>query len=120
MAGMKVSDGASAIYFTSLPVNEDTVVLTAANNSDSLGATDPGSAKLSPITEFPPKGRATAGVRAHKFIRDEDQLYFAYVGAKPVLANGSAGKAIEINEKLAKRDASGTPLAATILSAGKP
>ena len=26
----------------------------------------------------------------------------------------------EINEKLAKRDASGTPLAATILSAGKP
>ncbi len=120
MAGMKVSDGASAIYFTSLPVNEDTVVLTAANNSDSLGATDPGSAKLSPITEFPPKGRATGGVRAHKFIRDEDQLYFAYVGAKPVLANGSAGKAIEINEKLAKRDASGTPLAATILSAGKP
>ena len=120
MAGMKVSDGASAIYFTSLPVSEDTVVLTAANNSDSLGATDPGSAKLSSISEFPLKGRATGGVRAHKFIRDEDQLYFAYVGAKPVLANGSAGKAIEINEKLAKRDASGTPLAATILSAGKP
>ena len=119
MAGIKVSEGAQAIYFGSVAVDKKTVVLTAANNSDSLGAVDAGSAKISSIDEFPAKGRATGGVRAHKFIRDENQLYFAYVGTQPVLGSASAGKALELPEKLAKRDASGTPLASTIISAGR-
>ena len=106
------------VYFTSIAKDDSQVVLTAANNSQSLGAVDSGSVKLSSLSEFPTKGRATVGIRAHKFIRDEDQLYFAYVGKSPVLACGSSGKAIEIKEKIAKRDASGTPLSSTILSAG--
>ncbi len=118
MAGIKIADGAKAIYFTSIAPTKDTVVLTAANNSNSLGAVDSGSLKVSEIGEFPAKGRATGGVRAHKFIRDENQLYFAYVGDKPVLASSSSGKPLEINEKLAKRDASGSPLSGTIISAG--
>ena len=119
MAGIKLSADAKAIFFASVAVDKQTVVLTVANNSESLGAVDAGSAKLSSIDEFPSKGRATGGVRAQKFIRDENQLYFAYVGAQPVLASASAGKAIELPEKLAKRDASGTPLASTIISAGR-
>ena len=119
MAGIRLSDGASAIYFTSLAVSKETLVVTAANNSDSLGAVDSGSLKISSISEFPAKGRATGGVRAHKFIRDENQLYFAYAGDSPVLAASSSGKPLEIEAKLAKRDASGTPLSATIISAGK-
>ena len=119
MTGIKISEGASAIYFTSVAITKETIVATAANNSESLGAVDSGSLKLTNISEFPAKGRATGGVRAHKFIRDENQLYFAYVGPSPVLAASSSGKPLEINDKAAKRDASGTPLSATIVSAGR-
>jgi DNA gyrase subunit A len=119
MAGIKLSDGAKAIYFTSLKTSKNTQVLTAASNSESLGAVDSGSAKLSALSEFPPKGRATGGVRAQKFIRDENQLYFAYVGDGPILACASSGKPLEVTTALAKRDSSGTPLSATIISAGR-
>jgi DNA gyrase subunit A len=119
MAGIKLSDGARAIYFTSLKTSKNTQVLTAASNSESLGAVDSGSAKLSALSEFPPKGRATGGVRAQKFIRDENQLYFAHVGDGPILACASSGKPLEVTTTLAKRDASGTPLSATIISAGR-
>ncbi len=118
MAGIKLGEGAKAIFFTSLKTAKDTLVLTAANNSDSLGAVDSGSAKISALSEFPAKGRATGGVRAQKFIRDENQLYFAFVGNSPILASGSSGKPLEIEATPAKRDASGTPLASTIISAG--
>jgi DNA gyrase subunit A len=119
MAGIKLSEGAKAIYFTSIKVTKDTQVLTAANNSESLGAVDAGSAKITEMSEFPAKGRATGGVRAQKFIRDENQLYFAYVGNSPILGSASSGKPLETPEYLGKRDASGTPLSATIVSAGR-
>lgn len=118
MSGIKLANEAKAIYFTSISPSKATQVLTAANNSDSLGAVDSGSAKISLLTEFPSKGRATGGVRAQKFIRDENQLYFAHVGNSPLLAASSSGKPLEIESVLAKRDASGTPLSATIISAG--
>ena len=118
MSGIKLANEAKAIYFTSISPTKATQVLTAANNSDSLGAVDSGSAKISLLTEFPSKGRATGGVRAQKFIRDENQLYFAHVGNSPLLAASSSGKPLEIESVLAKRDASGTPLSATIISAG--
>ena len=119
MAGIKLSEGAQAIYFTSLKTSKNTQVLTAASNSESLGAVDSGSAKLSALSEFPAKGRATGGVRAQKFIRDENQLYFAFVGDAPVLASASSGKPLETPTALSKRDSSGTPLSATIISAGR-
>ncbi len=119
MAGIKLSEGAQAIYFTSLKTSKNTQVLTAASNSESLGAVDSGSAKLSALSEFPAKGRATGGVRAQKFIRDENQLYFAFVGDAPILASASSGKPLETPTALSKRDSSGTPLSATIISAGR-
>jgi len=119
MAGIKLSAGAQAIYFTSLKTSKSTHVLTAASNSESLEAVDSGSAKVSALSEFPPKGRATGGVRAQKLIRDENQLYFAFVGNAPILASASSGKPLEIPTALSKRDSSGTPLSATIISAGR-
>jgi len=119
MAGIKLSEGSQAIYFTSLKTSKSTQVLTAASNSESLGAVDSGSAKLSALSEFPAKGRATGGVRAQKFIRDENQLYFAFVGDAPILASASSGKPLETPTTLSKRDSSGTPLSATIISAGR-
>jgi DNA gyrase subunit A len=118
VAGINLGEGANVIAFNVINPKQDIHVLTAANSRDSLGAIDAGSFKLSALNEFPAKGRATGGVRAHKFIRDENSIYFAHIGVAPILALGSAGKPIEIDSKLAKRDASGTPLAATIVSAG--
>lgn len=118
IAGIKLAEGAKAIHFTSISAGKDIAVLTAANNSDSLGAVDSGSAKTTLLSEFPAKGRATSGVRAQKFIRDENQLYFAFIGKSPILASSSSGKPLDIETALTRRDASGTPLSATIVSAG--
>jgi DNA gyrase subunit A len=118
VAGINLADGANAIAFYVINPKASNQVLTAANNSDSLGAIDSGSAKLSDLNDFPAKGRATGGVRSQKFIRDENALYFAYVGPAPVLTLGSSGKPLELDLKVAKRDASGSPVASTIVAAG--
>jgi DNA gyrase subunit A len=112
ISGMSLAKDAEAIFFGC--TGPETVVVTAANNSDALPGTDPGSAKVSELSEFPSKGRSTSGVRAQKFIRNEDQLYFAWVGNADSLASTSDGKPIELNLELAKRDASGTKIDSAI------
>ena len=113
---MSLGKDANAIYFGC--TGPDSIVVTAANNSDALPGTDPGSAKASALSEFPSKGRSTSGVRAHKFIRNENQLYFAWVGSGDALAATVDGKPIDLDLELAKRDASGTPLNTAIRYAG--
>ena len=112
VAGINLAKDASAIYFNA--VDAESVVVTAANNSSAIAGTDPGSAKVRELSEFPAKGRATGGVRAQKFIRNEDQLYFAWVGSGDALAATSDGKPIELNLELAKRDASGSKIDSAI------
>ena len=51
---------------------------------------------MTPFSEYPPKGRATGGVRCHRFLKGEDELVFAWAGAAPALAaadSGAAGRA---------------------------
>lgn len=108
ISGMSLGKDSEAIYFGC--TGPEAIVVTAANNSDALPGTDPGSAKASQLSEFPIKGRSTSGVRAQKFIRNENQLYFAWVGPAEALASTSDGKPIELNLELAKRDASGTKI----------
>lgn len=116
VAGMNLGTGVQAVYFGA--VNPDSVVVTAANNSSALAGTDPGSAKLSELSEFPAKGRATGGVRAHKFIRNEDQVYFAWAGNRNLMASTSDGKPVDLELELSKRDASGSKLSSTIGAIG--
>jgi len=118
MAGISVSDEASVIFFGVVPDIASAVVITAANASDVIPGTDPGSGKVSAFGEFPGKGRATGGVRSQRFIRSEDQLYFAYAGSD-VGALASDGRPVELPTELAKRDASGTLLPNVIASAGQ-
>jgi DNA gyrase subunit A len=116
VAGINLSANARVIYFTALTRTDESMVITAANSSDALPGTDGGSVKISPLSEFPAKGRATGGVRAHKFVRNEDQLFFAAVADSP-LANAKNGTAVELPQ-LAKRDASGTPAQSVIAAVG--
>jgi len=118
MAGINLDNSASVIFFGVVTDRENSVVLTAANASDMIPGTDPGSGKVSALSEFPGKGRATGGVRAQRFIRSEDQLYFAHVGHK-LGALALDGRPVDLPEELAKRDASGALLPNVIGSAGQ-
>jgi DNA gyrase subunit A len=88
-------------------VDSDTHLVTAANSSLALGSTDPGAMKITPVANYPRKGRGTQGVRCHRFLKNQDQLYFAGLSsASPVLLNldGSELAAVEIDQR---RDGSG-------------
>ena len=117
VAGINLSPGATAIAFAKAPSDSDVFVITAANSSQALAGTDAGSIKVSALSEFPPKGRATGGVRGQKFVRNEDQLYFAAIALGQPAALAADGKPMELPEQ-AKRDASGTPASALIGGVG--
>jgi len=117
VAGINLSGGAKAIAFGKASNDGNTFIVTAANSSQALVGTDAGSIKVSALDEFPPKGRATGGVRGHKFLRNEDQLYFAAISNGVPAALASDGKPFELPE-LAKRDASGSSAHAIIGGVG--
>lgn len=120
MAGVKLGAGARVIFFTSLAAAaaENAVVATIAASSQTLPGTDPGSAKVSPFSEYPAKGRATGGVRSHRLLKGEDVISLAWVGAAPARALGAEGSPRVLPESGARRDASGTMLDAVIGSIG--
>ena len=118
VAGINLADGSKVIYFGAVADAAAAVVVTAANSSMSITGTDAGSLKVSDLSEFPGKGRATGGVRSQRFVRGEDQLFFAWVGNEPVRALTADGKPIELRGEKAKRDASGTPQTTVIGSVG--
>jgi DNA gyrase subunit A len=118
MAGMNISAKASAIFFGAVDPGGDVVVATVSGSSEVLPGTDAGRAKVSALSEFPGKGRATGGVRAHSFLKGEDLLTVAWVGTAPATAVGADGSARTLPDTGAKRDASGSPLEAVIGSIG--
>ena len=83
-------------------------------------APSPGALKVTPYAEYPAKGRGTGGVRAHRFLRGEDALVLAWVGAQPARASGPNGVALELPEATGKRDGSGTAYPAVIAGVGAP
>lgn len=64
------------------------------------------SVKTTPLGEYPTKGRATKGMRSHRFLKGEDKLVVASVGSKPVAFSG--GSKVDLPPKTNKRDGSGT------------
>ena len=114
MAGVSLGDG-HAIYFGK--AIDSGHLVTAANSSQSLGKTDAGSVKITPMKAYPKQGRASKGVRCHKFLKNEDQLYFAkFVGPEPTVFDDSdkpiAGLAIE-----SKRDGTGKKIKSFVAGA---
>jgi DNA gyrase subunit A len=118
VAGMALADGASVIWFGSVARSNDAVVATVSTTSTALPGTDAGRAKVSALSEFPAKGRATQGVRAHAFLKGEDGLTVGWAGIAPPHAVGTDGAARTLPDWLSKRDGSGAPLEAVIGSIG--
>ncbi|WP_144713485.1 DNA topoisomerase (ATP-hydrolyzing) subunit A [Curtobacterium pusillum] len=118
VAGVALAAGASVIWFGSVAPSDDAVVATVSSSSTALPGTDTGRAKVSALSEFPAKGRATQGVRAHAFLKGEDGLTVAWAGIAPPHAVGSDGAARTLPDWLSKRDGSGAPLDALIGTIG--
>ncbi|MCU1404622.1 MAG: topoisomerase [Glaciihabitans sp.] len=118
MAGINLGAGAEVIFFGAVDAASDVVVATISGSSQALTGMDVSRAKVSALDEFPAKGRATGGVRAHSFLKGEDQLTLAWAGPAPAHAVGSDGAVRKLPESGAKRDASGTLLDAAVASIG--
>ena len=118
IAGVKLAAGARVVSFTALdPARQaDAVVVTVSGASSALPGTETGSVKVTPFSEYPPKGRATGGVRCHRFLKGEDELVLGWVGAAPAHAAASSGAPVDLPEPIARRDGSGTPASQPILA----
>ncbi|WP_062073544.1 DNA gyrase/topoisomerase IV subunit A [Demequina sediminicola] len=118
VAGIKMPDGVSAVYFGVVDDPENSLVVTIAGSSSALPGTVPGSAKVTPFSEYPSKGRATGGVRAHRFLRGEDALSMAWVGVAPPRAVSGAGQEVALPEEFGRRDGSGSALSTPVMGIG--
>ena len=118
MAGMKLSAGAEVIFFGAT-TRPDAVVVTLSGDGTAIAGTEAGRAKITDFSEFPAKGRATAGVRAHSLLKGETALTLAWVGPDPAHAVDATGSVRKLPDTLARRDASGHPLDAVITSIGR-
>ncbi len=115
MAGIKLGADDRVIYFGVVAGDSrNAVVATIAAGSQTLPGTSGQSVKLTEFDQFPAKGRATAGVRAHRFVKGEDYLELGYVGHGPARASSSAGVVRALPTEFGKRDGSGAPLAQSI------
>ncbi len=108
------------IFFGVVDPDQANVVVTVSGSSQALPGTELGHGKVSDFNEYPGKGRATAGVRAHKFRSGEDSLLRAWCGPAPARAATSSGTAAALPQSGGKRDGTGSPLTHPIDAIGGP
>ncbi len=143
MAGIRLSNGASAIWFgaigpavtrsvlPTLPASPRggradnheaaaAVVVTVAGRSGALPGTGGASVKVTPFAEYPPKGRATGGVRCQRFLKGEDGLIRAWLGPAPVIGVTESGIVVDLSGMTGKRDGSGNAITRQLAFLGHP
>jgi DNA gyrase subunit A len=123
MAGVRLSAGASVVWFgvvdeaaaAGVPVGppgsySPAVVVTVAGRAGALPGAAAATVKVTPLHEFPGKGRATGGVRCHRFLKGEDVLVAAWAGAAPAVAATDSGRPVDLPDPVGRRDGSGVAL----------
>jgi DNA gyrase subunit A len=63
--------------------------------------------KVTRYLEYPAKGRATGGVRCHRFLKGEDALVLAWAGPAPARGATAAGVPVDLPPADPRRDGSG-------------
>jgi DNA gyrase/topoisomerase IV subunit A len=100
MAGIKLGAGAHTVFFGAVRTDDEEhgepMVVTATGNT----------VKMTPFAEYPAKGRATGGVRTHRFLKGENALRLAWVGPRPA-GSTDTGSSVELPEVDMRRDGSG-------------
>jgi DNA gyrase subunit A len=124
MAGIRLSRGASVIWFSAVTPGDGRgragdakfpggdaaggpVVVTVAGSSGALPGTGAATVKVTPYREYPAKGRATGGVRCHRFLKGEDALVLAWAGPAPARGANDAGMPVDLSPADGRRDGSG-------------
>jgi DNA gyrase subunit A len=123
MAGIKLGLGARAVFFGVVPTGEagsTAEVVTVSGSSKALPGTDPGAVKVTSFSEYPGKGRATGGVRCHRFLKGEDSLLIAWAGPGPAWAAAASGAPVDLPAADNRRDGSGVPAGQPIAAVASP
>ncbi|NYG55676.1 DNA gyrase/topoisomerase IV subunit A [Nocardioides perillae] len=119
MAGVKLGAGAAVLSFGAVDP-ATAVVVTVSGSATALPGTEAGSAKVTPFSDYPAKGRATGGVRCHRFLRGEDTLLTAWAGPAPARAAAASGAPVDLPAADGRRDGSGVPLAQPVAAVAGP
>ena len=117
VAGMRLSPGVEAIGFWVVDAPAESVVVTVAAAEGALPGTGQTTVKVTPFDAYPSKGRGGQGVRAQRFLRGEDRLDVAWVGAGP-RASTSDGAPVDLPAPDGRRDGSGSPITLPIATIG--
>ena len=126
MAGIRLAEGERVAAFNVVPAGKiawvyeegengmssasGAVVLTVAGDSEALPGTENGAAKVTPLEMYPTKGRGTGGVRSQRFLKGQNTLLLAWVGAYPLHASTESNSPVELPKPDMRRDASGLDL----------
>ncbi len=122
MAGIRFGVGASVVFFGAVR----TVLRPRRWWSPSPArrapcpAPTPASVKVTSLAEYPGKGRATGGVRCHRFLKGEDVLMLAWAGPEPAWAAAPSGAPVELPAPDRRRDGSGVPAPQPIAAISSP
>jgi DNA gyrase subunit A len=111
--------GATGAWATT-PEAATAVLVTVAGRSDALPGTGGGSVKVTPFAEYPPKGRATGGVRCQRLLKGEDGLTQAWIGPSPVVGVTESGVVVDLSGMTGKRDGSGNAITRQLAHLGHP
>jgi DNA gyrase subunit A len=131
MAGIRLSPRTSVIWFGAVAENSGDggasageaagpVVVTVAGSSGTLPGTGATTVKVTPYSEYPAKGRATGGVRCHRFLKGEDALLLAWAGPSPARGANEAGVPVYLPPADGRRDGSGARARAPLSALGGP
>jgi DNA gyrase subunit A len=102
VAGVNVGGDAEVVFFGVVRTDD-------GEHGEPVVVTSTGvSVKVTPFAEYPAKGRATGGVRAHRFLKGESRLVLAWVGSRPA-GSTDRGAPVELPTVDPRRDGSGAP-----------
>ena len=125
---MKLDTGAVLVGFSAVPRSggdtlfEEPVVVTTGGLPAEGRGKGPGvasSVKVTPLSEYPRKGRATGGVRCQRLLSGEALLVVGWAGTGPWAAAAN-GDPVDLPPATGKRDGSGVPCEKPIAGVGRP
>ena len=122
MAGIRLGVGASVVFFGAVPRTPRPTPSWSRSPAPPARCPAPTRArsKVTWLAEYPGKGRATGGVRCHRFLKGEDVLMLAWAGPEPAWAAAPSGAPVDLPEPDRRRDGSGVPAAQPIAAVSSP